>query len=256
MTRSSRDITLALPPPRFEGSWGLAKLSIRIFGQSGWFIAKAALPLYLPLEILKVRLIPEGENNAMALFRYERFMNGFFGLFLELVILYGVAQFLKTKTFPALKTAYAFGIKKWFHLFGQNFIAGLLTLLGLVMLVVPGLALIPAYCLILPVVGFEGSKKQNWLGRSRTLTLGRRKLILLSAALLFLISLVVWGILAALLNLAFSFTGIPSLGDAAADTLEDVLLNVFVVWALLVYLRARRDKGKKPKELWFLKWAR
>ncbi len=250
------DITFEIPTPEFNSGWELTKLSLRTFLKSFWFILKVALPFYIPIEIIKHLLFPDTEKFIGPSLKFDTLMGGLFGTFVALSVVYGVAHFLESKAYPTVIEAYSFARKKWAHLFGLEFIGGWLMILGTLMLIVPGVFLMISYSLILPVFCFEGSNKQNWLGRSRELTLGNRKLILISAFFIILF-IILSGFLSALVTELFSFSPTTyNILDISTDVFMDVLTFAFDVLSLLIYLKARNDRDKKPKEFWFLRWAR
>ena len=65
------------------------------------------------------------------------------------------------------------GLRNWGRVFGTRFFTGLIILLGLILLVVPGIVLAVRYCLIDEVVVLEGVGGGDARERSRALVRGR-----------------------------------------------------------------------------------
>ena len=256
MKSKSSDITFQVPTPKFTGRWELTKLSVLTFFDCFWFIFKIVIPIYLPSEVLKTYLFPDAEKQFSQIHSYNNLMEIFFGTMLAPAVVYGVAHHLRSKTFPPVMEAYIFGIKKWFHLLGQQIIGGMILLVGLLFLIVPGIFVFISYSLIVPVVCFDGAGRKKWLKKSRELTIGSRKIIfIVSINLLLLTVLFVEAVKLTpnitefLFNQTFNTNSIEYI-------LENLLEYIFTVFTLLFYLKARKDRRKKPKEFWFLRWAR
>lgn len=129
------------------------------------------------------------------------------------------------------------GFANWGRVFVARLLAGLAFLLGLVLLIVPGLVLLVRYALVDVVAVAERTTGSDALGRSATLTAGRRWSIFGAGLLYFGFAVLVQGVLAALIAL------VPSLNNrwaaTAADCLAEVVLAWFTVVLFLYYLEGR-----------------
>jgi hypothetical protein len=144
------------------------------------------------------------------------------------------------------RAALRVGIGSWGPLFGARFVAGFLTLLGLILLIVPGVVLAVRYALIDPVVVLEGEGVHACRVRSAQLVKGRGwqiVLVWLITTLLFVGWIITAGVLAESLSPLASFWGC-----VATDCVGDLANVLIIVWMFLYYWEAIRSGSKKSFE--------
>jgi hypothetical protein len=246
------DIKLDLPAPRYNGILDFVKLSWKLFLKSFWFVTLTTFPIFACFEIFKRIVIPS--ENPYADFYFEITFGFLIGTLVPPIVIFGVANYLKTKKFPSVFEAYTFGFGKWFLVFGQNFIIGMFFIFALLLLVFPAFYLVVAYSLIAPVICFESNAGKNLRTRSRELTLGHRGFVFGTLFILFLTSAIVAFIVSFFVFVLFHLTHLTEVGDLFSDCVFDVAQTLTTIGSLLLYLKLRK-KHKEQKEVWFLRWA-
>jgi hypothetical protein len=137
------------------------------------------------------------------------------------------------------------GVHNWGGLWVTRFVAGLLILLGVIALIVPGIILALRYALIDPVVTLEKGSSSEARLRSAELTRGRR-LSILGAGILSFIPL-------AALGIAFG-EFVEPLGNFWLNTATDCLLDIVglittIVMALYYWEARQAEEAEKGKPL-------
>ncbi len=131
-------------------------------------------------------------------------------------------------------------------LLGLAILASLGIILGLVLLIVPGIILACMWAVATPARVVEGPGVQRALGRSRTLTQGHR----LKIALLFLIFLVPLAVASALIGAVFAFAGEMVVEVIVTPLLSAVASVIGAAGAAVLYMELRRAKeGVGPESL-------
>lgn len=257
MPKPFTDLSVKIPIPAFETSLELTAASLKIFLKSFWFISKVVLAVYLPASLLKE--IALRSDNTTTSEQFDNFIDLVFDALITPAIIFGIAQYLKKKTFPSAFNAYRFGWKKWGLVWSREFKGCLLTILGLMMFVVPGVLAGIAYALIPYAVCFESNTHKSSLRRSRELSIGRRWLIFSSGCLIglpiFLFASIpeLWADPSAPFT-AFNIFSMST--DVLFNCLDNILVQTLVIAWLLIYLQAVKSKNKKTKETWLLGWAK
>ncbi len=95
-----------------------------------------------------------------------------------------------------------------------SFLGAVLTFLGFLLFVLPGMYLLIAFSVAAPVVLFEGMKGSGALGRSRRLVQGRWWPVFGTLLLGFILAAIVGGVITGIL------TGVLALGDGSGDFVE------------------------------------
>jgi hypothetical protein len=251
------DISLNIPKPRFNTLSQLIRLTFHIFFKGFWFITKVALILLIPFDLINVFF--SATNTHPLLDHFVSFVSIFFRVLTYPVIIYGISHYLKHKTFPSFGEAYNFGFHKWSLVFGRGLKAELIAFFGLLLLIIPGVLAYIAYAFVPYTVCFESRTQKDSIRRSRELSIGNRKLILFSSCILILL------ILIPIIGTALLFLPVfmipwlhflkPLMGAGMACTFE-IFLQSLLISNLLIYLKAVKERKKKPKEIWLLRWAK
>jgi hypothetical protein len=265
----SADINFQIPEPKFETTYELIKLSLALFFKSFWFIAKVTLLVAIPWKLIQYFLA----NTAFvsgAVFSNIRahsdiFLNSVLGPLIELMIIFGVASFLKFKKFPSVIDSCRFASHKWARLTMAELGMGLVCFLASFLLVIPGIYLLIAYFLIVPVICFEGMTVKSLLMRSREVTFKCRNLILVTVVVLIVLFMLLLFVSYAVMLFFFilwkpeSFTQntdlVEPIFDFALGCVSFVWADIVVVASLLIYLKFRNNDVKNPEEWWPVRWA-
>jgi len=149
---------------------------------------------------------------------------------------------IKEEQRPTYSEAILVGLRNWGRLFVAQFVAGLLIVLGLIALVVPGIVLLVRYALLAPAVVLEGASPGEARRRSTELTSGIRWQIF-GAGLLFLVAFAVVCFLI-YLPLGF-FPELDTMGvNVFLDCVLDVAFAVIQIVLFLYYWETAREKVK------------
>ncbi len=144
------------------------------------------LPLVLAV-ILATESVAEERRFEMAL-QVQSLFQGIFGPIATAATIWVLAQSAAGR--PAgYAEAMSVGLRCWGRLWSSLFLAGMVILLGLLMLVVPGIIHALRLALVAPVVVLEGAGPTEARARSRRLMRRREWAFLGTRALLFLLAL-------------------------------------------------------------------
>jgi hypothetical protein len=111
----------------------------------------------LPLHVLS-QVLAQGspdETRPLAELRFYLYGQGVFGPISQAAVVWALAAYFRGQR-PRYGEALRTGFRNWGRLWGSRFVAGFFILLGLILLVVPGLILAVRYALIDSVVVLEG----------------------------------------------------------------------------------------------------
>jgi len=150
----------------------------------------------------------------------------------------------------SMKDCLAAGQKLWLKLLGLDFLVGLGVVIGMILLIVPGVLLALRWSLAVPILVLEGRGIQESMGRSASLTQNRR----FSIFLLGLVCVVAMFVL----QLALTIVGLPfgsfherSAFSVVTTPLVNTVTSVVVypvVTALFRQLRGDKE-GSSPETL-------
>ncbi len=251
------DLSVKVRLLRFETSWELVTASLLLFFNCFWFIAKVVLVVYLPASLLREGLFALTDSESAD--HYDDLIDMVFDALITPAILMGIVQYMKNKTFPTLREAYGFGWAKWGLVWARTFKAECLALLGSLMLVWPGILAGIAYALVPYAVCFESQTQKSSLRRSRELTLGYRWRIVWTG-LLFALPVYAFNSIPELwvtsVPLALPVTLLIKAMNIFINCLANILAESLVVAYLLLYLKSVNDKSPRPRESWWLGWAK
>ena len=145
---------------------------------------------------------------------------------------------------PAYGEAMAQGLACWPRLFAVRLITGLYVMVGLLLLVVPGLVLLVRYALVDSLAVLDGAGPGEARRRSVLLTAGQRRDIAVTGGLLFA---AVWVSSAAL---SLVFEAVPFLNHFVVRVLLDCAFavgeTVFTIALFLFYQRGRAAAAPGP----------
>jgi len=129
-----------------------------------------------------------------------------------------------------------------FPLFLASLLAGLGIVIGLILLVVPGLILLTLWALIAPSIVLERRGVMEAFGRSRELVRGNGWQVFAVIAVVFIIQLV----LSAVLNAIIAVFAANVIGSAVATLLTNMLVApISAIAAAIMFLELRRLRGEE-----------
>jgi hypothetical protein len=258
MFDSKADISLNIPKPKFKNLSELINLSLELFFKSFWFITIVVLLPYVPLVFFGTLFLNLNDFPIHNTFIFLIIFYSFSSLTYPAII-FGIAHYIKYKKLPKTLDAYHFAWHKWGQVLVRSTAALLITLFGYVLLFVPGILASIAYSLLPAVVCFEGNTFKDSIRRSRELSVGNRKIIFFSASVLailaFIVELITKGF-SYLIDHFFHFGLIAQYSEIVIHFLSTVMGNLSLIALLLIYLKTVKERKKKPKEMWLLRWAR
>jgi hypothetical protein len=183
----------------------------------------------------------EARQVESVLFRGQGWLYCLFGRISFGALIYATSR-LQQGHSPRYRESLYIGIDRWSALFKTRLVASLLTLLGFLLLVIPGIVLLVRFALIEPILVMEGDAGvRKTLSRSNRLTQGFRWNILGTGTLL-----IGWTLLAYYLaSLPLRF--LPGLDNVWGATLCDCVGEVLALplWPgmYLLYEEARRKES-------------
>jgi hypothetical protein len=221
--------------------------AIRLFCTNFVLIASIILTVWLPGNLLGEYLIwyVPSDDDVVRSFRVSALIEGVFGPIYCGALVYALAQ-LKGGRRPRYFEAISVGVRTWGRLFSARFFAGLWIMLGLILLVVPGIVLMVRYAFIDAVVVLEGAGGDSARRRSAELTRGFRWQIFL-AGLLFLVTFVPLGFAIRVPYEQF-FPALNTMAtDVAADCVLDMAYAIVQIVIFLYYWQATEPAGVEPE---------
>lgn len=183
-----------------------------------------------------------GGEQILRQVKLTMLIEGFFGPIYIGALIHALSK-IKEGQNPTYSEAISMGIRNWGRLFVARFVAGLLILLGLVALVVPGIILFVRYALLDPTVVLEGAAPSEARRKSVELTSGLRWQIF-GAGLLFLIAFAFFSFLIFLPLEVLSKLDTVAV-NVVLDCVLDVAFAVIQIVLFLYYWEATRGKSLK-----------
>ena len=186
-------------------------------------VAAIALVLWLPLHLVTNGLI--GDDTAVM--GLSNLAEVFAGALVTSSILSALATYREGRS-PGFRESLASGFQSWGSLVLTNILAGVVILLGFVVLILPGIYFLLTYALIAPIVVLEGTSGRAALTLSGQLTEGRKWSIAVAAFPLFALVLTL-GVAYAALEIASETMALPHLIWVVTTSLIDLAGNVMSV---------------------------
>ncbi len=208
------DYSTLFSPPAIKPDFEVGKVLSRT-----WTILWTHPGLYLSLSLIPIMMSLIGDTVRGAVSSILLSSAGScLGLMLQAVMAYAVFRSL-SKEEVTLEEALAKGLKRFFPVLVAAFVAGVLTMIGYVMFILPGIVLQCHFFVTVPVCVIERTRAMYSLQRSAELTKWYRGRIFLLLAFVYVVS---YGITTAMTPLFQNFS------DSA------VYLNVFLHLCYLV----------------------
>ncbi len=198
-------------------------------------VAAVVVCVWLPLELLSSYMdaFVFGKDDFRKSFKFAQFLENFFGIIATAgVISIGCSSLSGGR--PSFGGALSSGAGAWGRMFWTRLLSGIALLVGLLLLVIPGVYLLVRLALVEPVAVCERVSGTTAMRRSYELTKGR-------FWLLFRLGLVLLGFLLGVLVAVILPTAlIPALDfwlvDAGAQLMGDLLAAYFTLCLLCAYV--------------------
>lgn len=219
----------------FTGVGSVLSPTLKIFTTNFWFISKLVFVIFAPLEVIKVLGVGSGESNWQNLFGA-----GLLWLICNALIapslIYSLVVQMRTGVTPGLHEAYRYGLGRLIPYCACVALSWLLTALGFVALIIPGIILSLAFELVYPLAALEKGNPVEILKRSYRLTDGYKGNIFGAVFVLGLLCSVVGFPISALSAVLVMSGNVFWPVQVALAILVDILNEVSTVLALVIYL--------------------
>ncbi len=213
-----------------------------IYRQNFALIAKLVLFAAIPFALGQAALIYGIQDHGGSAPAYA--LNVLIFLFVRWslippAVIYAVTKKWSTGVAPGIGESYQWAAGRWTRVMSVLLVSGLLTFLGMLLLIVPGIILSVMFALVLPVTLFEPTFGfDDVLRRSEQLTKGVRWPIFWSILLISIFASIGGGIVGAVFVGVAIFAGPTAmvLANATNVIASEVLSQLAVILALTIYL--------------------
>ncbi len=195
--------------------------------------------MFAPIEVVKNWAFYSlgAEEDIARIIRTDMLLEAVFGSLVVPALIHALVKRRQSGEQPGVGESFRWGYRQWGRTFGNRWLAGMATLGGTFLFVIPGIVFWIWFSLIEPVVAIEADNQPKALTRSRSLTEGSRWAILFSFVLMGLL----FAVFAVLSGVPFVFVDNWMI-SAFIDCGLDVGHRAFVVMTLVIYLSVSRDK--------------
>jgi hypothetical protein len=218
--------------------------ALRLWCTNLLLIVPVVLTVWLPGNLFGEYLLwyVPSDDDFLRTYQVANFIEGVFGPIYSGALVYALAQIKKGRR-PGYSEAISVGFRNWGRLFSARFFAGIWVVLGLLLLVFPGIVLMVRFALIDAVVVLEGTGGDYARRRSTELTRGFRWQI-------FLVGLVFF---AAFTEIEFFIRVpyqefFPALDTMATDVAVDCVLDVVYTILQIVFFLYYWQAAEAPRE--------
>jgi hypothetical protein len=231
----------ALPAPAtvepFTSVGGLFVRALSLYFRSLPLIAGVTLVVFVPVELVKNYVVTAAhlEDSLSASTRIEGLLEGIFGSLVTAALLSGLAHKIRTGRDLGVRGSLSAGVERWGSVLGVRVRSGFMVVVGIFLLVVPGIVWMVRYSLTDQVATLERSASRT-MNRSVDLVRGHGWKVFGVGLLGFITVLLPQFAGAMLAGLADSW-----IVTALIDCVNDVVYRFFVVLMLLVYLGIAKD---------------
>jgi hypothetical protein len=204
--------------------------TLSIFTKNFWLITKIVVVVVTPLQIFRALNLPD-KSKDWELMTWSVLLGAAAHVLLAPALIYAVMKVLETGETPGIQESYRWGINKLIKLSVCALVTGVLTALGYVFCIIPGIIIMLSLALVYPIAVLEEGSVSETLSRSSYLTRGHRIEILCAwivLGLIMAIPAVVVGFLAEA-GLVWPLT-------VAGAVAGDILEQLQTVMALVIYL--------------------
>jgi hypothetical protein len=230
-------------PPTFFGKLATA---LRLYFGNLPLIAAVVLTVWLPANFLLELILedrPDSDDPLVAM-QFNNIAEAFLGPFVSGALIAALAERVEGRR-AGYWAAMGVGLRRWGKVFVARLQAGLLIILGLIALIVPGVIMAVRYALIDPAVVLEGATASESRTRSTELARGQGWQIAFTG-LLFPVTFA--ALMAGTWLLAVAFPSFNRLaGAVTADCVSDLVRSWFTCVFFLYYWGARHRKADEKE---------
>lgn len=213
--------------------------TVSIFTKNLWLITKIVVVIVTPLQIFRALNLPETTNDwEVTMWSY--LLGAAAEVLIAPALIYALMKVIQTGESPGIQESYRWGMTKLVRLSLCALAAYVLTGLGYLLCIIPGIILMLHFTVVYPVAVLEGGSVSEVLAESRDLTRGHRLEILGASIVLGLII----AIPSLVVGLAIgSLAGVTSFSPllVVASIAGDILGQIQTVMALVIYLGLPRN---------------
>jgi hypothetical protein len=233
----------AIPP--FTGPSDGIGPTFHLFKNNLWLIAKIVFVIVAPFEVFRVlstrQMILDWQLTS-GIFVMQLMCN----VLIAPALFYALMKVMQTGSAPGVNEAYRWGLGKIPKLALAAIISWILTALGFVLLIIPGLILSFAFAIVYPVAIFEQGSATDALRRSFRLTKGHRWNIFAASFVVGLavgaISLALNGVLSLFLLNGVMFWSL----EAVVQIISSIFGQAGTVLSLVIYVGILRTLESAP----------
>ncbi|HET6980293.1 MAG TPA: hypothetical protein VFI24_28420 [Pyrinomonadaceae bacterium] len=239
---SSPSISSIGPFNRMSDAFGPA---VTLFTKNIWLITKLVLVIVTPFEVFKALSFNDIRGNwqlAVGTIALQIFCN----VLIAPALIYAMMKVLQTGVAPGINESYRWGLSKLGKLSLCAVLVWILTLLGTLLLIIPGIILYLAFEIVYPIAVLEGRSVTEVLKRSYKLTEGHRwKILGATFCMSCLINL-------ASMPLTFAAALAPVFGvsfwgvQVVAAIIGDIFQQASIVLSLVIYLSILGTLESRP----------
>jgi hypothetical protein len=214
-------------------SFGIATVvrdTVSIFTGNLWLITKIVVVIVTPLQIFRALNVPD-RTDDWELMTWSFLLGAAARVLVAPALIYALMKVLETGETPGIQESYRWGVNKLIKLSVCALVTGVLTAVGYVLCIIPGIIIMLSLALVYPIAVLEEGSVSEILSGSRDLTKGHRLEILVAWFLLGLI-MIIPSAAASLLVEAGLNSPLTIIGAVAGDILEQLQM----VMALVMYL--------------------
>lgn len=235
------------PPPEPVGVGTLISRTFSVWAKHMWLFAGFALVLFVPAVIVMVLTVAGGlamGGMAEAEGPNMEALVPMLALGLPLIFIaaianmggvtYGTIQSLAGRP-VSFGTMFSVGFRRLFPMIAAGIVVGVLVVLGMVLLIVPGVIVGCGLAAVMPVIVAERMGPMDALGRSWSLTSGYKGTIFLTG--------LVFGLISIGISLVSNVLGlIPILGTIASAVIQLLTVSLSTIWIAVAYHDVRLAK--------------
>lgn len=221
-------------PPFVGASDGIGP-TFHLFRKNLWLITKIVFVIVAPYEVFKALSVNPGEIDwqlSAGLFALQLMTN----VLVVPALFYALLTVIQTGTAPSVNEAYRWSLSKFPKLILASLISWTLTVIGFMLLVIPGIILSLTFSLVYPVAVFEKGSAVDALRRSSQLTRGRRWHIFGAYFVIWILVLVISVVASGIMNI-FLLNGVTFWPLVVMVAIVNAIFaEALTVCSLVIYL--------------------
>jgi hypothetical protein len=209
------------------------------------FLLVLVLAIFIPVGFFEA-LIGEAEANELSPGLVLVAVTLVLGALMGEVLYSGAVAALLAKTSAGERPSIVRIVRElaWGRLIAADILLPVVIVIGLVLLIVPGVVFLAWFALVAPVIEIEDRGLRDSFRRSRQLVRGRFWVVL---AVVLAVTLASEAVTSAAVELAHSLLGEGLLADWLAETGGDILTNPpYAVVVVLMAVELMRERGEAP----------